>query len=193
MRVSSFGSLKNNRFEAICLALILLGVFVGTLGFVNQSSVYFTGGSAFEIKSNGNILDFNVFLKSFLGNALFLLVIFLCGFSAVLQPVIFACAIVKGMGLGVVASAMYTALGKEGIIDVILSMVFPSLFVVFAIVIGVREAFYMSVSIARAIFTERNFIGLKDASKLYTVKFLVLLTLVALGALAECIIKSIIF
>lgn len=193
MQVKKFGGFKNNRFEFFCVFLVIVGIFIGTVGFVTGNEFSLFKDNFLEVGKDKDFLRFDVFIKTFFGNLLFLFVIFICGFSAVLQPLIFACAVCKGMGLGVVASAIYTALGKEAVLQVFVSVVLPSLFVIFAIIIGVREAFYMSVSIAKAIFTEKNFIGLKDAAKLYIVKFVILVALISFGCVVECILKSLIF
>ncbi|MBE6837760.1 MAG: hypothetical protein E7509_07220 [Ruminococcus sp.] len=189
MRVSK-NNLGNLKFEIICLCIVLVGVAVGTLCFLTDVDLSFLSDIFYKNHESNGLLSGEVFLKYFLFGSFVLLVIFLCGFSAVYQPLIFLSSLFVGICYGFPIAEIYSYEISGGLLFAVLTVVIPCLITVFALMIACREAFYLSVSIAGAIFSEKNFIGFKEAVRMYVVKFLVLEAIIAVGAFVRCLLFS---
>lgn len=183
--------LKDNTFEITFFGIILIANFLATIVFFINFDMYnFYGNLFLEINTKSEFAI--ALIKIVLKNTAYLFVLLISGFSAVFQPLIFACGFVKGLEMSVGIISIYSVLGIEGIPVAILFVIVPSLFTIFALTVGARESFFLSYNIAGAIFTEKYFLGLKDAVKLYKFKFFILEIIAFFGALIECIIKTII-
>ncbi len=187
MRVKEKIFIKNNAFEIVYLSVILSGIVATTLLFLLDLKAYIFQQSVL-VEIQGKMDFLMMFAKSFLQNSCYIAVLFMCGFSAVLQPIIFACGFFKGVQMAISILSLYQQNGINGIALSFVLIIIPSFFIIFALVVGGREAFNFSCNLAGAVFTEKNFIGLKYASKLYGVKFLILEAFVAIGVLSKCFI-----
>lgn len=190
MRVSGFGIHRKNPFELYFLSLVVAGVVVGTFLFQSLFSVSQFYVEALRPSDAGIKTLIKLFFKGFAGNSVFMLVLFVCGFSAVLQPFILMTGFIRGVGIGLVVSSIYSSIGAQGIFNAFVYVAIPSFFTVLALVIAAREAEAMSLSIARAIFSERNFIGFRESSRLYVLKFAILEIIVAVGSAVEILCSS---
>ena len=101
---------KNTRFIFMSLSLVL-GVLAGTLafksGFFSDGSLYSNLFSSF-VSSRTKLSAFGIFLNSFAGNLIFLLVSFCCGLFLFGKPLSFAVPFFKGVGLGCICSSAYS-------------------------------------------------------------------------------------
>lgn len=184
MRVNKLGTKKSNRFEIIYLLTVLVGTFAGTLAFLAGYS-YLGEGSVLKTVTYSPI---EIFLKYLLGNSLFMIISFVCGLSAVLQPLLFLSAAAKGFILGIEISRGYFVAGAENIPVVFAAGILPSVISVFCLLIASRDAFYLSVNVASAIFSDKNFIGLREAFRLYCTKYFILFVILTVGAGMNCLL-----
>lgn len=190
MRVNNSRIIKNNAFEIVFFTTILFGVFVGTVCYINDILMFSdkTYDFAFEITKDNYI---NLFMQKIIVNSTFIILLFLCGFSAVLQPLIFFSGFVKGLGLGRIICLIYSVYGINGVMKNAFQVVFASGIVMFTFVISAKEAFYHSFHIADAVFSEKNFIGFKEASRNYILRFLVFELISTVGVAFECLVNFI--
>ena len=189
MRVSRF-DLKSIKLEIICLCLVLSGVILGTLCFLSDIKIPLVVEMFSENVISETLLSGKVFLEFFAFGSAFLLVIFLSGFSAVYQPFIFISCVLVGICYGYSISQIYSDKAFPQVLLVVITFVIPYVIVVFSLIIATREAFYMSVGIASAIFSDKNFIGFKEAVRFYVAKFFVLEAIIAVGALSRCVLHG---
>lgn len=183
--------LQNNRnFAIIVTALILVGASAGALGFAALSNegledISFLG---YILMTERTSMSFaQVMLRSFAGGTVFLTIPFLMGFCAVSQPLIFLVPVFRGLGMGLGVASVYYSLGLQGIWVAAALILMPAIFTVYYMTVAVRESFIMSVTLASAVFSEKNFIGLRDAARIYCVKFLVLEAIAAVGACVDAL------
>lgn len=178
----------NKSFEIIYLSVVFIGLLTAT-AFVVMNSLTENLSSFQNLTLNTKNEFFSLLFKAFLKNNVTLLVVFACGFSAVFQPVIFVCGFAKGISIAVMILSAFEIYGAKGVGIVFLKVIMPCAFSVYALVIGARESFYLSCNLANGIFSKNTVLELKNASKLYIIKFLILEIFVVVGCLLECIIK----
>lgn len=190
MRIKNNRILKSYTFEITYLSVILFGIIITTALCLMNFDIYnLQMGILNKISTRSELL--NVFFKAFLRNSSYVAIVFVCGFCAVLQPALFACGLAKGLEIATKIIFIYQALGIKGALVSLALVIVPSAFVIFALVLGAREAFYLSCNIAGIVFSEKNFFGLKKATKLYFLKFFIFEIFVVIGAFTECVFKVI--
>ena len=128
MRVSGFRIHRKNPFELYFLSLVVAGVVVGTFLFQSVFSVSQFYVEALRPSDAGIKTLIKLFFKGFAGNSVFMLVLFVCGFSAVLQPLILLTGFIRGVGIGLVVSSIYSSIGAQGIFNAFVYLAIPSFF-----------------------------------------------------------------
>ena len=188
-RTSGFWRRRNN-FFAFLVGATLFGVVLGTMAycfmsrdFLNQLSL--AQENFLEVRRNS---DFAVVLmKSLSTSTMFLGAVFVLGFSAIAQPVEIGVLVFRGMGLGVTMAQVYTQYGTTGIAICAVLIVPSALISAYALIIGTREAVYMSNLLMTNSLSDRPSEGMLSSVKLYGTKFLVLEAVCAVLAAVDCL------
>ena len=189
MRVSN-NRLFSINFETICVILLILGVSLGTLCSLSDVNFGIFDSVYFIKNSDNGFLSGSVFLRYFLFYSISLACVFLFGMTAVFQPFIILECVFTGVSFGYAVSGIYQSGIHNSLLFSVFTLIIPAVITVFSMIIAWREAFGLSVNIAKALFSARNFIGFKDAVKIYSVKFFVLEAIIAVSALIRCIFYS---
>ncbi|MDR1673876.1 MAG: hypothetical protein LBR54_00270 [Oscillospiraceae bacterium] len=179
---------SNERSMLILLGTVVLGVLVGTITFMTFDSPgifthTFLNHGFFKSPHQQDI--WTVAVNSFFNTALPLIILFLCGFCAVAQPVEFFILFYRGITLGISMSLTYATYGYKGIL-IGLTMVVPGAVITTVILLfAAREALrssnlYTKFALASEIKTA--------PTKLYAVKFTVLLGLSVFSAMTDSLL-----
>lgn len=126
-------------------------------------------------------------MKSLSTSTMFLGAVFVLGFSAIAQPVEIGVLVFRGMGLGVTMAQVYTQYGTTGIAICAVLIVPSALISAYALIIGTREAVYMSNLLMTNSLSDRPSEGMLSSVKLYGTKFLVLEAVCAVSAAVDCL------
>lgn len=190
MRIRKVG-IYTGKFYAGLLCVLLAGVLLGSLFYGSMSadtvrSLNSVQAGFLSVRQN---LDFSkILLKTLSSSTAFLFVIFASGFCAVGQPAAAAALVLRGLGLGVVLSQMYSAYGLHGMFYSALLIAPNGLICSFALALGAREAICLSNRYAVYTLSDRQENGLRETVRLYCTKFLVLEAVLAVSAGADCLI-----
>ena len=179
------------RCYAALLGVMLVGVLLGSLFYSSVDnnmlgSIGRTGSGFVSLRQHPDFPQ--ILLRTLSSSTLFLLVIFLSGLCAVGQPFA-ACALaVRGLGMGVVFSQLYSGFGAKGMLYSAV-LVFPNALVCsVAFVLGAREAICLSNRYAAFSLSDRQQDGLKETLRRYCAKFLVLEAVLAASAGIDCLV-----
>lgn len=190
MRIGKVG-LYTGKFYAVLLCIVLVGVLLGSLFYSSMSAdtVRNLNVTQAGFVSVRHRLDFSsILLKSLTSSTAFLFVVFLSGFCAVGHPVAVSTLAVRGLGLGVVLSQLYSTYGAKGMLYSAL-LVLPNGFICsLALAFGARESICLSNQYAVFTLSDRQTNGLRETVRLYCTKFLVLEAVLAVSAGADCLI-----
>ncbi|NLZ46722.1 MAG: hypothetical protein GX896_08530 [Clostridiales bacterium] len=183
-------------FVLLLVSLTLIGVLLGTIGFCtlpveNIIDLSFVKNNLIDSRESMSYMQ--IIFNSFVSGSVFLLVPFFLGFCSISQPLLFLIPVFKGLGLGIGLASMYYSMGLYGIPTAALTILPSGIFMVFTMVIGIRESFGLSKTLASVMLSDKTFFGLKETTKVYCVKYLVLEAIVAIGALADMICTLILF
>ncbi len=189
MRVSN-NRLFSINFETICIFLVVLGISLGTLCSLSDIKINILDKIYFINSSDGVFLSGNAFLSYFLFHSISLVCIFFFGMTAIFQPFIILECVFIGLSFGYGVSEIYQSGINNSVLFSVFTLVIPAVITVFSMIIAWREAFGLSVNVAKALFSSRNFIGFKDAVRIYLVKFFVLEAIIAVSALVRCVFYS---
>lgn len=168
--------------------MVLLGTFMGTLSsrVLNSSILEGLSSAGSEFIGYRRSADYGRIFACSLGScSVFLAVIFLCGISPMGQ--LFAALILffRGIGLGAVISRIYISRSMvlNSCVLFVPGTVVATLTLIFSAVEAIRLAnVYLTVT-----FSGKNEQGLLEDFKLYTAKFLVFESMLALSAGVDCL------
>lgn len=178
------------RFLAILSGIVLIGALLGTISCccLDADIVKRFGLTGMDFITGRKNMEFGKMLVSSLGSTtVFLLVIFVLGFSSIGQPAEIAVLVIRGIGLGVTLSQIYISGGKTSVLWGSLLVVPCATISTYAIITGAREALTMSNIYLKISLSDRQENGLLCSLKLYAVKFLVLEAVLAVGAGVDCL------
>lgn len=159
----------------ICI-LFLAGILIGSLCmkyFGTQFHLILEDlvKNTFENQENSNFLQ--LFTFSFFSAYSYIVIVFLCGFSAIAVPVCFIVPLVKGLGVGAILGYLYANLGLTGIgltaVSLLPNIVLTSIVLISAA--GVSCDF--SMVIFKNLFLTGEQYKLKNYAKHYCFKFIV--------------------
>lgn len=154
--------------------LFLAGVLVGAIFIKTADQGVLQAlarliGSFSQRRQEQAVLD--TFFSSFFSTGCMLLLLFLCGFCAVAQPVIVLLPFFRGLGFGYQAGYLYAQNGLTGVgytaLVLLPNMVLSTLILIY----GCSEAFQLSTLYYRAARQEG---GIKLNLRIYCAKFLFL-------------------
>lgn len=190
MRIRRVG-VYSHKFYAGLLCVVLVGVLLGSLFYssMDQGTLKSLSNTQSGFVSLRRQMDFSQILLKTLGSStLFLLVIFLSGLCAVGHPIVICTLALRGIGLGVVLSQLYSSFGVKGMLYSAL-LVFPNALICsLALVLGARESLCLSNRYALFSLSDRQEDGLRETLKVYCVKFLVLEAVLAVSAGVDCLV-----
>lgn len=164
-----------------------VGVTVGVILSINmdETTLISLSGTVQKLSLAAEGNWFGIFLSSFAGVGIMLAAAFLCGFCAVAQPIELLLTAFRGLGLGICVRGVY--LGD----DVFRSMLVFLPYAVLStgvLVLGVREAFMLSMRYLSLSTTSENRLGIKREIRDYAVRFAVLTILLAALAMSDAFI-----
>ena len=182
---------KNTRFIFMSLSLVL-GVLAGTLAF---KSGFFSDGSLYSnlfysfVSSRTKLSAFGIFLNSFAGNLIFLLVSFCCGLFLFGKPLSFAVPFFKGVGLGCICSSAYSVMGIEGMAFCTL-IILPGAFVFSCVLLYCcLSAGQFSSELYNRCFSDGSE-DFKPKFKKYCIGFIKYISITVFGSLIDCLTVS---
>ncbi|MGN0575773.1 MAG: stage II sporulation protein M [Ruminococcus sp.] len=127
-----------------------------------------------------------VFRNTFLTSAFFMAALFLLGFFAFGQPLGVAMLIYRGVGIGTAVAQMYIAAGLASLPSVLVLVLPKALVTAFTASLGARELLRLSRTVLLFLFKdEQPNEKMSRTIKLYCIKFIVLIFLLLLAALAD--------
>lgn len=190
MQVRRIGA-YSARFYAGLFGVMLVGVLLGSLFYSSMDSnvlgsIGRTGSGFVSLRQHPDFPQ--ILLRTLSSSTLFLLVIFLSGLCAVGQ-LFAACALaVRGLGMGVVFSQLYSGFGVKGMLYSAVLVLPNALICSVALVLGAREAICLSNRYAVFSLSDRQQDGLKETLRRYCAKFLVLEAVLAVSAGMDCLV-----
>lgn len=190
MQVRKVG-IYTGRFYVGLLCVMLAGVLLGSLFYSSMDSgiINSLGNTQSGFVSLRQQMKFSQILLKTLGSStLFLMVIFLSGFCAVGHPVVIGTLAVRGLGLGVATSQIYSSFGIKGMLYSAALVLPNGLICAVVLALGAREAICLSNRYAYFTLSDRQVEGLKETVKLYGAKFLVLEAALAVSAGVDCLV-----
>ncbi len=174
------------RFKTLfpIMLLILLGVIVGTMVYVLSEDMLSGSLSRLNtdylaLRQNSSYMD--VMLSSLYNSTLMLIILFLGGLCALAFPVVLIVPVYKGLGLGCSVAQMYYSFGQRGILYALIFILPSAVISCYAIMIGTREAYRMSVECFGAVF-KKKIVTVSENARLYLVKFLILEAILSASA-----------
>lgn len=195
MKISDKTNFTGTQRRKLSLGLLLLlmsgGIVAGTVTVCSAENLNAVNTSVFTqnlLKTTEEKTIIQIYLNSFMPLAAALIVQYLCGFSALGQPLTIAGIIYRGVSTGISASIFYLMLGIKGFLAILI-MLFPFAAVSSMILIlGARESIkfsnmFMSYALNKHVEDDRH-----SGIKLFTVKFIVLIVLSLLAAAADSLI-----
>lgn len=178
------GEVKGIRLEILLAAALIVGIVLGVIvSFgMNESDLLaaYTGGVYKDFNSWSD-----AFLTYFIGSASFVAAAFLMGFGAVSHPFELMLVAFKGLGLGVLARAVYSC-------DEILIRM--ALFLPFAVlssgvlIMQSCESVAMSSRYFSISVTTENRLGIANEFRDYIFKFIIFLTSCAVISALNCLV-----
>lgn len=179
-------TLIKKRFKTLfpIMLLILLGVLLGTVVYMVKSSALSSGLGALNtdylsLRTSASYMS--VMLTSLFNSTVLLLILFFSGLCAAAFPFVLLVPVYKGLGIGCSVAQLYMSSGREGIVYSLLLIVPSAVISCYAVMIGTREAYRMSVECFGAVF-KNNIYTVGENARLYVVKFLVLEAILSVSA-----------
>lgn len=195
MKISDKTNLTGTQRRKLSLGLLLLlisgGIVAGTVIVCSADSLDAVSKSVLTqnlLKTSEVKTIIQIYINAFLPLAAALTIQYICGFSALGQPLTIAGIIYRGVSTGVSASVFYLMLGIKGFLAILI-MLFPFAAVSSVILIlGARESIKFSNMFMNFALNKNVEEDKRSGIKLYTVKFIVLIALSLLAAAADSII-----
>ncbi|WMJ23127.1 stage II sporulation protein M [Paludicola sp. MB14-C6] len=179
---------KNNYIFLAIILLFIVGMIYGTLLIKSQSGSLLKQLNIITkeyVGSHRTQSIISLMINSFLSSALFLVIPYLLGYSAIGQAGTLFVPLFKGLGLGATLGNLYLTYGLKGIGYSALIIVPQTAIALFAIIIGCRESIKLSNMFFISILPDREKMVTSSTVKMYNIKFLILLSFIVLSALVD--------
>ena len=179
----------SERFYAGLLCVVLFGVLLGSIfyRYMDSGIAQSLSNTQTGFVSLRQEMRFSqILLRTLSSSTLFLVVLFVSGLCAVGHPFIICTLAVRGIGLGVVLSQMYSSSGTKGILYSAVLVLPNGIVSTLALVLAAREAICLSNQYAVFTLSDRQMCGLKETVRIYGAKFLVIEAVLAVSAGADC-------
>ena len=170
----------------IMLAFILMGITAGTVIYTKYPET--AAGISGFIKTSDKRTLAMVFKEAFRSTFLMLILLMFSGFSAVSQPLELGSLIYRGIILGISFSYTYVTYAFKGIFICVLMILPHALATSVILVLAVRESMRMSNAAAVMLFKDNPDIPERPDTRLYLLKFMVLVILLLISSAIDCII-----
>lgn len=157
------------------IVLFFLGVIYGSLLARNADGYLVKISESFLLAKQSETF-LSATLSSLISSFVFLLLLFLNGFSAVGQPFSIFILFFKGMGLGITMGHFYINLGFKGVLTSLILLVPAGVISGYAILLATRESIKLS-NVFFKITAVKNFALQENAFKGYCRKYLLLVLL----------------
>lgn len=176
--------IKHASLDITLAVATVVGVTAGVLlSFkMEEDTLIGLGGVAEKLYLAADGNWFAVFLNSFLGAAVFLCAVFLCGFCAVAQPFEIALAAFRGLGLGICIRGIY--LSQNILVSMAAFMPFAILST-WVLTASSKEAFSLSMKYLSLSVTNENRLGIRSDIRDYTARFMIYAALLAALAMID--------
>ncbi|MBR7133632.1 MAG: stage II sporulation protein M [Clostridia bacterium] len=183
-------AVKNN-FLILLTTVFIIGLCIGVFTFGKYETVSLFSDWYIEdmISERSNDGFLNIVLNSFIGSAMLLLLVFICGssFMGVLLIPLFVG--LKSFLHGSIAAMLYSVYSLKGIAFHAVIILPASIIVTVVLLISAKEAMRFSVLLARVTLPQSAPINISLEFKGYCVKFLIISVFVLLSAVVDAIIS----
>jgi hypothetical protein len=169
-----------NRSETSFLlltAVIMAGIVIGAL---YSSKGQFTGSpwlGQYFIHKGDNAKALTLFLHTASSSVFFLMSVFLCGTSAVGQPLSLALLLYRGFGAGLSATCLYGGMGIKAVPAVMILLLPKAAVMLIAALLAVRESIRSSCRLAGFLINGECSDDNKSCLRMYLIRFMVLASL----------------
>ena len=189
---SNIPNTSNTKVFIIALmAIMLLGVLIGTLAFCNMNSndvsnlSFITQGF---IKNRAEQTFIKTIAASFSSAGVLALICFLLGFCAIAQPVELLIPLFRGLGLGTSIAYIYSCYGVRGFFITFIMIIPHAVISSIAIIIAARESIRLSNLFTSIAMSTKTDIEMRSSIKLYLLKFLILFGIIGISSLIDSIL-----
>lgn len=183
-------TLKKKRIFYLLLSIFTIGLMYGSILIQSNSENIFPLLDIIQKTSTQNKTDssfFYIMLNSLGSSVLFLLLIFLSGFSAIGQIVPCIVLFAKGLSLGSCVGYFYLTYQFKGLLYVIVIIIPSTLIILLALFLSAKESIRLS-NLLFGTFLEKNTISFKTL-KLYIIKNLILICFLLVSAILDGILS----
>ncbi len=180
--------IEKNSFFILVIGLMIGGVIIGTLAFCGMdkiltSNISFVTKSFMSLRADQSATE--VFLQTLMKSVGQLFFVFLLGFWAVAQPIEFFIPLFNGLGLGSTFAQIFALEGVKAF-GVISLLILPYVLIsTFALVIAIRESIRLSNILFKNLITTNKNIIMRQTTKLYCQKFLVLFIIMVIASIVD--------
>lgn len=168
-------------------ALMTAGILAGSMIAVSEQN-FINGKAVFNQfispLNNGNTL-LEIIRNDIISVGGILLLVFCTGFFSVGQPLAALLILYRGIGAGISVALTYMTFGEKGVYITLIFIVPKLLATTVILILGIREAIKLSNIIYSYLFRGTAEDNMNRYIKLYCVKFLVLILLVLITAVAD--------
>lgn len=173
---------------AFALAAVV-GVTLGVILSINldEDMLIRLSGTQEKLALAANGSRLGIIAGSFAGVGMLLGLAFLCGFSAVSQPIELLIVAFRGLGLGVCVRGIYLGEGVLRSMAVFLPFAVLSTGI---LILGSKEAFGLSMRYLGLSSTTENRLGIKTEIHDYIIKFILLTLLLTVLAAADAFLAG---
>ena len=137
--------LGKNRVQLLLTAIFVLGVAAGCSIAGNPSAGVLTSLAQSLAEPSSSTAFLSRVMSCFAGNAVLLLLLFLCGLGAVFQPVVLAVLFLRGLGFGVMGVYSYSSSEQGAVLYYLLVLLPEALLTVLLLSAAASESLRFSV------------------------------------------------
>lgn len=186
-RISLTKSEERRLTKKLLCAVIFIGIFCGSIFF----SMFKGNINSIILKQNISPLNINLSVLDFFKSTALIYIIYmiifgLCGMFVFGQAISIFTLLFRGFSMGIAISSVYASMGLKALVPLII-LVIPKLLAVSVIfILASRESVKMSNKIFSFILSKNSEDNMKSQTKLYLIKFAVLLFFILLISFGEC-------
>lgn len=182
---------KKKKIFYTLLLVFIIGLMYGSILLQSKSDSIFEVFDIIQTTSTQNKMTssfLKIVMSSFSSSFLFLIIIFLSGFSAIGQPVPYIVIFAKGLVLGSSISYFYLTYSIKGLLYISI-IIFPvTLLIFFSLILSAKEAIKLSTLLFK-VFLGNNLISIKTI-KLYIFKNIIIVVFILASAILDGILSS---
>lgn len=190
--------LAGQQILILLVILFLSGVISGSLYSVNNENALFLSEIIKIFKESQIVSSESTFLQlvfhSIKSELIFFLPVFLFGTCALGAPAIFAVSFFKGLGLGIIMTAIYQSYNLPGLGYNVFILIPGAVLGSAALMFACKESYYMSLDMFQKLFQSNKTGKRKNAVstfKMYCLRFCVLSIFIIMAAVADSLTSEV--